>query len=100
MHLWYSKKNGVNVGNLQHKITVLGLVLCPHDRELWAKSANIWLSGGQVVNMLPTFPAKTTPGVGDFPVVLGWDLVVQDGADGVGAFDALAIVGTGANALA
>jgi hypothetical protein len=39
-------------------------------------------------------------GVGDFPAALGWDLVVQDGEEGVGAFDALAIIGTGANALA
>jgi hypothetical protein len=39
-------------------------------------------------------------GVGDSPAALGWDLVVQDGEEGVGAFDALTIIGTGANALA
>ncbi len=33
-------------------------------------------------------------------MALGWDLVVQDGEEGVGAFDMLAIVGTGANVLA
>ncbi len=38
--------------------------------------------------------------VGDFPAVLGWDLVVQDGEEGVGAFDVLTIVGTSVNALA
>ncbi len=39
-------------------------------------------------------------GVGDFPVVVGLDLVVGNGEESVGAFDGLAIVGTGANALA
>ncbi len=39
-------------------------------------------------------------GAGDFPAVLGWDLVVQDGEEGVGAFDVLTLVETGANALA
>jgi hypothetical protein len=38
--------------------------------------------------------------VGDSPVALSWDLVVQDGEEGVGAFAALIIVGTSANALA
>ncbi len=32
--------------------------------------------------------------------VVGWDLFVGNGKEGVGAFDALAFVGTGANALA
>jgi hypothetical protein len=39
-------------------------------------------------------------GVGDFPAALEWDLFVQDGEGGNSAFDVLAIVGTGANALA
>ncbi len=39
-------------------------------------------------------------GVGDFPAAVGWDLVIGNGEEGVGAFDLLAIVGTGANALA
>ncbi len=39
-------------------------------------------------------------GVGDFLVALGWDHVVQDGEEGVGDFDVLSMVGTGANALA
>jgi hypothetical protein len=39
-------------------------------------------------------------GLGDFPVVVGWDLIVGNGKEGVGAFEALALVGTGANALA
>ncbi len=39
-------------------------------------------------------------GVGDFFVVIGWDLVVGNGEEGVGAFDALAFIGTGANAVA
>ncbi len=39
-------------------------------------------------------------GVGDFPAAVGWDLVIGNGKEGVGAFDALAIIGTGANALA
>ncbi len=39
-------------------------------------------------------------GVGDFPAMLDCNLVVQDGEKGIDAFDALAIVGTGANALA
>ena len=38
--------------------------------------------------------------VGDFPAALGWDLVVLDREEGVGAFDKLTIIGTGANALA
>ncbi len=33
-------------------------------------------------------------------VAVGWDHVVPNGEGGVGAFDMLAIVGTGANALA
>ncbi len=60
MYLWYSKKKGVNVGNPQHKNTVSELVLCCHDREMLAKSANIWLSGQHVAKMLLTFPAKVT----------------------------------------
>ncbi len=39
-------------------------------------------------------------GVGDFSVVVGWDLVAGNGEEGVGAFDVLAFVGTGADALA
>jgi hypothetical protein len=39
-------------------------------------------------------------GVGDFPVAVGWDHVVRNGKEGVGAIDALTIVGTSANALA
>ncbi len=39
-------------------------------------------------------------GVGDFLAAVGWDLVVGNGEEGVAAFDALAFVGTGANALA
>jgi hypothetical protein len=39
-------------------------------------------------------------GVGDFSAVVRWDLVIGNGEDGVGAFDVLAFVGTGANALA
>ena len=60
MYLWYSKKKGVNIGNPRHKNTVSGLVLCRHDRVMSAKSANIWLSGQHVADMLPTFPAKST----------------------------------------
>ncbi len=33
-------------------------VLCCHDREMSAKSADIWLSGQHVANMSPTFPSK------------------------------------------
>ncbi len=33
-------------------------------------------------------------GVGDFPAVLGWDLVAQDGEEGVGTFEVFAFVGT------
>ncbi len=33
-------------------------------------------------------------------MALNWDLVVEDGEEGVGAFDVFAIVGTDANALA
>jgi hypothetical protein len=39
-------------------------------------------------------------GVGDFPAAVGGDLVVRNGKEGVGAFDALALIGTGDNALA
>jgi hypothetical protein len=40
-------------------------------------------------------------GVGDFSAAVGWgDLVVENREEGVGAFDALAFVGTGADALA
>ncbi len=39
-------------------------------------------------------------GVGDFSVAVGWDLVVGNGEEGVGAFDAFAFIGTGANTLA
>ncbi len=39
-------------------------------------------------------------GVGDFPATVGWDLVIGNGKEGVGAFDALAFIGTGADSLA
>ncbi len=39
-------------------------------------------------------------GVGDFPVAVGWDLVIRNRKEGVGAFVALTLVGTGADALA
>ncbi len=39
-------------------------------------------------------------GVGDFAVAVGWGLVIGNGEEGVGAFDVLAFVRTGANALA
>ncbi len=39
-------------------------------------------------------------GVGDFLLALGWDHVVNNEKEGVGAFDALTIVGTSTNALA
>jgi hypothetical protein len=39
-------------------------------------------------------------GLGDFLVALGWDHVIKNGEEGVGAFDVLTIVRTGANALA
>jgi hypothetical protein len=58
MYLWYSKKKGVNVGNPRHKNTVSESILCHHNREMSAESANIWLSGQHVADMLPTFPAK------------------------------------------
>ncbi len=38
-------------------------------------------------------------GVGDFSAAVGWDLVVGNGEEGVGAFDVFAFIGTGANAL-
>ncbi len=37
-------------------------------------------------------------GVGDFSAAVGWDLVVENGKEGVGAFDVLAFIGTGADA--
>ena len=58
MYLWYFKWKGVNVGNPWHKNTVSELDLCCHDREMLAKSANIWLSGQHVANMSATFSAK------------------------------------------
>jgi hypothetical protein len=39
-------------------------------------------------------------GVGDFSAAVGWDLVIGNGKESVGAFDLLALIGTGANALA
>ncbi len=39
-------------------------------------------------------------GVGDFSAAVGWDLVIGNGEEGVGAFDVFAFIGTGANALA
>jgi hypothetical protein len=35
-----------------------------------------------------------------FSAAIGWDLAVGNGKEGVGAFDAFAFIGTGANALA
>ena len=54
MYLWDTKKKGVNVGNPRHKNTVTGSVLCSHNREMSAKSADIWLSRQHVANMSPT----------------------------------------------
>ncbi len=39
-------------------------------------------------------------GVGGFSAVVRWDLVIGNGEESVGAFDMLAFVGTGADALA
>ncbi len=39
-------------------------------------------------------------GVGDFSAAVGWDLVIGNGEEGVGAFDVLAFIGTNADALA
>ncbi len=39
-------------------------------------------------------------GVGDFSAAVGWDLVVGNGEEGVGAFDMFAFIETGTNALA
>ncbi len=39
-------------------------------------------------------------GEGDFSLAVRWDLVVGNGEEGVGAFDAFAFIRTGANALA
>jgi hypothetical protein len=39
-------------------------------------------------------------GVGYFPAVVGWDLVVRNGKEGVGTFDVLAFIGPCADALA
>ncbi len=39
-------------------------------------------------------------GVGDFPAAVGWDLVIGNEKEGVGAFDAQALVGPGADAFA
>ncbi len=38
-------------------------------------------------------------GVGDFSAAVGWDLVVRNGEEGVGAFDMLDFIGTGTDAL-
>jgi hypothetical protein len=43
---------------IPNKNAVLGSVLCRHDRAVLAKSANIWLLGRHVANMLATFSAK------------------------------------------
>jgi hypothetical protein len=45
-------------------------------------------------------PCKQPVEVGDFSAAVGWDLVIENGEEGVGAFDMLAFFGTGANALA
>jgi hypothetical protein len=39
-------------------------------------------------------------GVGDFSAAVRWGLVIGNGEEGVGAFNVLAFVGIGANALA
>ena len=57
--LWYKKKKGVNVGHSRHENFVSGSILCRHDRAVSAKSADIWLSGRHVADMLATLPAKT-----------------------------------------
>jgi hypothetical protein len=52
-----------------------------------------------IVSLLWTDLANNL-GVGDFSAVVGWNLVVGNGEEGVGAFDALAFIETSANALA
>ncbi len=39
-------------------------------------------------------------GVGDFSAAGGWDLIIGNGEEGAGAFDAFVFIGTHANALA
>ena len=45
MYLGCFKKKGVNVGNPRHGNTVSGSVLCRHDKEMSAKSAEILVWG-------------------------------------------------------
>ncbi len=52
------RENLMNVGNHRHKNVVSGSVLCRHDLAELAESADIWLSGQHVANMLATLPAK------------------------------------------
>ena len=54
------KEERGNIGHPRHENDVSGSVLCLHNRAMSAKSANIWLSGGHVANMLATFPAKAS----------------------------------------
>ena len=54
------KEERGNVGHPRHENDVSGSVLCLQNRAMSAKSANIWLSGGHVANMLATFPAKAS----------------------------------------
>jgi len=51
-------------------------VLCRHDRAVLAKSANIWLSGRHVADMLATFSAKVVAIVINVAVVIVVVIVV------------------------
>jgi hypothetical protein len=75
MYLWYSKKKEVNVGNPRHKNTVSGSVLCRHDREMLAKSADIWLSRRHLAGNVPDIPSQ---GIAD-PVIIDDKLHPVDG---------------------
>ena len=63
MYLGCFKKKGVNVGNPRHGNTVSGSVLCRHDKDMSAKSAEI-LVWGHVADMLLTFPCQPMGGGG------------------------------------
>ena len=57
MYLWYLEKIWRKLAKPDTK-KVSGTNLCRHDLAESAKSADFWLSGRHVADMLATFPAK------------------------------------------
>ncbi len=95
--LAYHWERALLTSNLMSSIEPMGVTYISRIRNVVSANGN-----GRAVSVVSLLwlDLANNLGVRDFSVAVGWDLVVGNGEEGVGAFDPLAFVGTGANALA